>query len=79
MMEHVPLDQTSPKMNKDENIRTVIHLTWELAAQKENMLLLHEIHSLANSTLEICALEVILMIGLSLIGWQYLLLLSSHI
>jgi hypothetical protein len=75
----VPLDQTSPKINKDENIWAVIHLTWELAAQKENMLLLREIHFLANSTLEICALEVILMIGLSLIGWQYLFLLSSHI
>jgi hypothetical protein len=75
----VPLDQTSPKINKDENIRTVIHLTWELAAQKENMLLLHEIYLLTNSTLETCALEAILMMGLSLAGWQYLFLLSFHI
>jgi hypothetical protein len=79
MIEHVPLDQTSPKMNKDENIRTVIHLIWELAAQKENMLLLCEIYLLANSTLETCVLEAILMMGLSLAGWQYLLLLSFHI
>jgi hypothetical protein len=75
----VPLDQTSPKINKDENIGTVIHLTWELAAQKENMLLLHEIYLLTNSTLETCALEAILMMGLSLAGWQYLFLLSFHI
>jgi hypothetical protein len=52
----------------DENVWVVVHNTWELAAQKDNMLLLREIHSLANSTLEICALEVILMIGLSLAG-----------
>ena len=68
-MEHVPLDQTSPKMNKDENIRAVVHMPWELVAQKENMLLLREIYLLANSTLETCALEVILMIGLSLADW----------
>jgi hypothetical protein len=66
MMEHVPLDQTSPKMNKDENMRVVVHMTWELAAQKENMLLLREIYLLANSTLETYILEAILMIGLSL-------------
>jgi hypothetical protein len=59
----VPLDQTSPKMNKNENMRVVVHTTWELAAQKENMLLLHEIYLLANSTLETWALEAILMIG----------------
>jgi hypothetical protein len=41
-------------------------MTWELAAQKENMLLLCEIYLLANSTLETCALEAILMIGPSL-------------
>jgi hypothetical protein len=75
----VPLDQTSPKINKDENIWTVIHLTWELAAQKENMLLLREIYLLANFTLETYALETILMMGLSLAGWQYLLLLSFRI
>jgi hypothetical protein len=79
MMANVSLHQTSPKVNMDENVWVVVHNTWELAAQKDNMLLLHEIHSLANSTLEICALEVILMIGLSLIGWQYLLLLSFYI
>jgi hypothetical protein len=79
MVKYVPLDQTSPKINKDENIRTVILLTWELAAQKENMLLLREIYLLANSTLETCALEAILMMGLSLVGCQYLLLLSFHI
>ena len=67
MVEHVPLDQTSPKMNKDENIRAMIHMTWELATQKENMLLLRAIYLLANSTLETCALEAILMIGLSLV------------
>jgi hypothetical protein len=66
MMEHVPLDQTSPKMNKYENMWVVVHTTWELAAQKEDMLLLHEINLLANSTLEACTLEVILMIELSL-------------
>jgi hypothetical protein len=66
MVKYVPLDQTSPKMNKDENIRTMIHLTWDLTAQKENMLLLHEIYLLVNSTLETCALEAILMMGLSL-------------
>jgi hypothetical protein len=66
MMEHVPLYQTSPKMNKDENMRAVVHMTWELTAQKENMLLLREIYLLANSTLKTCALEVILIIGLSL-------------
>jgi hypothetical protein len=53
-------------MNKDENIRVVVHMTWELTAQKENILLLREIYLLANSTFETCALEVILMIGLSL-------------
>ena len=62
MVEHVPLDHTSPKMNKDENIRAVVHMTWELAIQKENMLLLRGTYSLANSTLEICVLEAILMI-----------------
>ena len=66
MVEHVPLDQTSTKMNKDENMWVVVQMTWELAAQKENMSLLREIYSLANSTLETCALEAILMIGLSL-------------
>ena len=66
MMEHVPLDQTSPKMNKDENIWDVVHMTWELAARKENMLLLRAIYLLANSTLETYALEAILMIRLSL-------------
>ena len=66
MVKHVPLDQTSPKMNKDENIRVVVHMTWELAAQKENMLLLRAIYLLAKSTLETCALEAILIIGLSL-------------
>ena len=65
-MEHVPLDQTIPKMNKDENVRAVVHMTWELAAQKENMLLLCEIYLLTNFTLETCALEAILMIGPSL-------------
>jgi hypothetical protein len=44
-------------------------MTWELTAQKKNMLLLREIYLLANSTLETCALEVILMIGLSLADW----------
>ena len=68
-MEHVPLDQTSPKTNKDKNMWAVVHMTWELAAQKENMLLLHEIYLLADSTLETCALEAILMIGLSLADW----------
>jgi hypothetical protein len=79
MMADVSLHQTSPKVNMNENVWAVVHNTWELAAQKDNMLLLREIYSLANSTLEICALEVILIIGLSLIGWQYLLLLSFHI
>ena len=65
-MEHVPLHQTSPKMNKDKNMRAVVHMTWELAAQKENMLLLREIYLLANCTLETCALEAISMIGPSL-------------
>jgi hypothetical protein len=69
MVKHVPFDQTSPKMNKDENMWTVVHITWELAAQKENMLLLSEIYLLANSTLVTCALEAILMIGLSLADW----------
>ena len=69
MVKHVPLDQTSPKMNKDENMWVVVQKTQELAAQKENMLLLHEIYLLANSTLETCALVVILMIGLSLADW----------
>jgi hypothetical protein len=50
-------------MNKNENMWVVVHTTWELAAQKENMLLLHEIYLLANSTLETWALEAILMIG----------------
>ena len=69
MVEHVPLHQTSPKMNKDKNMWVVVHLTWELTAQKENMLLLREIYFLANSTLETCVLEVILMIELSLADW----------
>ena len=66
MVEYVPLDQTSPNMNKDENMRAMVHMTWELAAQKENMFLLRAIYLLANSTLETCALEAILMIGLYL-------------
>jgi hypothetical protein len=69
MVEHVPIDQTSPKMNKDENIWVVVHMTWELAAQKENMLLLREIYLLANSTLVTCALEAILMIRPCLADW----------
>jgi hypothetical protein len=68
MMTDVSLHQTSPKVNMNKNVWAVIHSTWELAAQKDNMLLMHEIHSLANFTLDICALEVILMIGLYLIG-----------
>jgi hypothetical protein len=66
MMEHVPLDQTSPKMNKDETMQAVVHMTMELATQNKNMLLLREIYLLANFTHETCALEAILMIGLSL-------------
>jgi hypothetical protein len=69
MVEHVRIDQTSPKMNKDENMWLVVHITWELTAQKENMLLLHEIYLLANSTLETCALEASLMIGPCLADW----------
>jgi hypothetical protein len=53
-------------MDKDKNMWVVVHTTWELAAQKGNMLLLREIYLLADSTLETCALEAILMIGLSL-------------
>jgi len=68
MMELVPLHQTSPKMNKDESMLVVIHKTWKLATQKENMLLLFEIYLLANSTLETCVLEALLMTGLALIG-----------
>ena len=56
-------------MNKDENMRAVVHMTWELAAQKENMLLLREIYLLVNSILETCALEAILIIGFSLADW----------
>ena len=67
-MELVPSHQTSPNKNKDENIRVVVHRTWELVAQKDNMLLLHVIYILANSSLEICVLEAILMTGLVLIG-----------
>jgi hypothetical protein len=37
MVEHVPFYQTSPKMNKDENMRAVVHMTWELVTQKENI------------------------------------------
>jgi len=44
-------------------------MTWELAAQKKNMLLLDEIYLLGNSTLKTYALEAILMIGLSLADW----------
>jgi hypothetical protein len=79
MMEHVPLDQTCPKMNKNENMRDVVHMTWKLAAQKENMLLMCEIYLLANSTLQTCALEAVLMIEPSLTDWWHLLQLSSHI
>jgi len=53
-------------MNKDENMQVVVHMTWELAAQKENMYLLREIYLLVDSTLETCALEAILMMGPSL-------------
>ena len=66
MVEHVPLDQTSPKMNKNENMWAMVHMTWELAAQKEDKLLLSLIYYFANSTLATCALETIFMIGLSL-------------
>jgi hypothetical protein len=55
MMEHVPLDQTSPKRNKDETMQAVVHMTMELAAQNKNMLLLREIYLLANFTHETCA------------------------
>jgi hypothetical protein len=68
MVEHVPLHQNSSKMNKDKNIWAMIHTTWNLAVQKENMLL-REIYLLVNSTLKTCALEVILTIGLSLADW----------
>ena len=78
-MEHVPLDQTSPDKNKDENMWVVVHLTWELAAQKENMLLLHEIYLLANSTFETYTLEAIFMIRPSLANWRHLVLLPSCI
>jgi hypothetical protein len=63
MVKHVSLDQNSPKLNKDENMLVVVHMTWKLAAQKKNVLLLRGTYSLANSILEICALEAILMIG----------------
>ena len=67
-------------MNKDENMRAVVHMTWELAAQKENMLLLREIYLLVNSILETCALEAILMIGffwpIGDICFSYLLIFS---
>jgi hypothetical protein len=66
MVEHVPLDQTGPKMNKDENMQAVVHMSWELAAQKENISLLRAIYLLVDSTLETCTLEIILMIGPSL-------------
>jgi hypothetical protein len=69
MVEHVPLDQTNPKMNKDENLWVVIHMTKELVAQKNDMLLLHGIYSFANSTLETCALEAILVIRPYLTDW----------
>ena len=62
----MPLDQTSPNMNKDENMWAMVYMTWELAAQYENISLLHEIYLLANSTLETYLLEAILMIGPSL-------------
>ena len=65
----MPHYQTSPRMNKDENRSVVVHMTWELAAQKKNMLLLDEIYLLGNSTLKTYALEAILMIGLSLADW----------
>jgi hypothetical protein len=79
MMEHVHLDQTSPKTNKDKNLWVVVHMIWKLAAQKKNVFLLYEIYLLANSTLETYALEAILMIGPSLTDWQHLLLLHSCI
>ena len=69
MVEHVSLHQTNLKMNKDRNMWVVVHTTWELAAQKKNMLLLREIYLLVDSTLETGALKVILMIGLSLADW----------
>lgn len=57
------LDQTRPKMNKNENLWVVIHMmTWELAAEKE-ISVLCEIYSHANSTPETFTLEAIFMIG----------------
>jgi hypothetical protein len=56
-------------MNKDKIMWAMIHTTWNLAAQKGNMLLLHEIYLLLDSTLKTCALEAILTIGLSLADW----------
>jgi hypothetical protein len=69
MVEHVSLDQTSTNMNKDENMWVVVHLTWELVVQKENILLLREIYLRANSTIKTYVLEVILMIGPCLVNW----------
>jgi hypothetical protein len=63
MVKHVPVDHTYPKMNKDENLLVVVNMTYKLAAQKENILLLHEIYSFANFIPKTCALEAILMIG----------------
>ena len=62
----MPLGQTNPKKNKDENLLVMVHMTLESAARKENMLLLCEIFLIANSTLETYVLEAILMIGPSL-------------
>lgn len=69
MVEHVLLNQISLKMNKDENMRAMIHMTCELAAPRKNMLPLHKIYLLANCTFETCALEAILVTGPSLDDW----------
>lgn len=51
MVEYVPPDQTTLKMNKDENLWAVVHMTKELDAKKEDMLLMHEIYLFALSSL----------------------------
>lgn len=68
----MPLDQTAPKMNNNKNLRVLVHMIQEFAvAQKENMLLLCEMHSLINSTSNTCALETILMIGPFLANFNF--------
>jgi hypothetical protein len=61
MKKNKHLNHISPKMNKDKNMKELNRIALVLAAQKEDMLLMHESLLHTNPDLYIYASEVILM------------------